>query len=89
VVPRQAADFQLVRPGFGFITGFAKSLVGFDPGFILNLGLLLAARSTVFHYTREFVYSIASSYCIRTVEVEGSLYLLDAMDDCPSDQDYF
>jgi len=62
---------QFFLPGFDFITGFVKSLVGFDPAFILNLGLLLAACSTVFHYTRQFVYSIASSYCIRSVEVEG------------------
>ena len=48
-----------------------KSALSFDTTFILNLGLLFAGCSTIIHYTRELLYSIAKYYYISSVEIEG------------------
>src|SRR3569833_800825 len=59
-------------PGLDSVMGSIRGLVGFvDPAFILNLGLLLAACSTIVHYTRELLYSLGRRSCISEVEIDG------------------
>ena len=54
------------------ITSFLQSfLVASDTNLILNLGLVLAACTTIFHCLQAFVYSVARKYYISSVEIEG------------------
>jgi len=48
-----------------------ESLLGFDTALILNLGIALAACSTIFHYTRELLLSVIRYYCTSSVEIKG------------------
>lgn len=48
-----------------------RSIVGFDPAFLLNLCLMIAACFTFFHFTREFMYGIARSRFVITAEIDG------------------
>ncbi|MCJ1475491.1 hypothetical protein MMC13_004154 [Lambiella insularis] len=51
--------------------GFLNGILGFDPAPILNVCFLIAACSTLFHYTREFAYHIGRTCWISSTEIQG------------------
>ncbi|MCJ1387013.1 hypothetical protein MMC17_010142 [Xylographa soralifera] len=57
--------------GYDSVMSIAKRITGFDPALVLELCVLLAACSTLYHYSREFMYSIINHYCMTSAEIDG------------------
>ncbi|MCJ1396141.1 hypothetical protein MMC18_009030 [Xylographa bjoerkii] len=62
----------LLMPGYDSAMGVVKRVTGVDPTVILELCVLLAACSTLYHYSKEFMYSIIHNYCMTSAEIEGT-----------------
>ena len=61
----------LLMPGYDSAMGIVKRITGFDPTLVFELCVLLAACSTLYLYTKDFMYSIIHNYCMASAEIDG------------------
>ncbi|MCJ1318579.1 hypothetical protein MMC15_003909 [Xylographa vitiligo] len=58
-------------PAYASVVSVAKTITGFDPTLVVELCVLLAACSTLYHYSREFMYSFINNYCMTSADIDG------------------
>ena len=58
-----------VKSAYSILLETIHNLLGIDPVIIVNLGLVLAAVSTFFHYTGGHIYRYAQKVCLSSVHI--------------------
>ena len=63
------SPFQSLRSSYDVVLYLLKDILGFDPGFIVNLSIFIAAASAAGRYIGNFVYGYAKKLCFSSVRI--------------------